>query len=171
MAAPSAGGPRRRNHHGLRRVRRHLRFQCRDRRHHRYGGHPGNDLARLSERVGPGSGRRRRYARHPDPAQHSNDPVWRHHRRIRRRPVHCRNHSRTDSDRILYPVCHRFLLPPGAGPAESDLGRTNSGVAPVVVGLAAPRSDHRRHLHRRLHADGSGGHRHGVQPVHHLLHL
>ena len=171
MAAPSAGGPRRRHHHGLRSVRSHLRFQRRDCRHHRHGGHPGDDLARLSERVGAGPGRRRRHARHPDPAQHSDDPVRRDHRRIRRRPIHRRNHSRSDSDWILHFVCHRFLRPPGAGATAGDLGGTVPNAEALLLGPVPARSDHRRHLHRRLHADGGGGDRHGVQSVHHVLYL
>ena len=124
VAAPASRARSRSHRVCLRGVRRGLRLEPGDCRHHRLDGGAGDDQARLRQVARARHCSCGRHARHPHPAERADDHLRRAHRNLDRRPVH-RRYPAGDHDGV--PVLgHRDLEGDPAAGARAAL----EGMAP-----------------------------------------
>ena len=102
VAVVAAGRADARQHRRLDAVRRHLWFQRGDRRHRGHGGHPADQALRLQRAAVPGQHRRRRNARHPDPAVDQPGDLRRADQFLGAQALPCRHHSRPSAGRAVH---------------------------------------------------------------------
>ena len=103
LPRPPARRPRHVHGDRLRRLRRDLRLLDRHRRDLHQGVLSLDAPVRLQRRAGGRLDRRRRHARHPDPAVGHHGDLRHHDRDQHRQAVHRRHHPRPDRDRAAVP--------------------------------------------------------------------
>ncbi|CAA9211195.1 MAG: TRAP-type C4-dicarboxylate transport system, large permease component, partial [uncultured Acetobacteraceae bacterium] len=162
-AAARARRSRHRHRRGLHGVRRDLRLLGGHRAHRRQVRHPADAALRhvAARRLRRGGGRRD--AGHPDPALRADGALRLRHRGLGRGAVPGRHRARLDDGGHVRRLGLRHRGPrPRAGrrAAARARGRGHPPLAlvPVAAGVRAG-----RHLLRRVHRDGGGGHRHALR--------
>ena len=160
---------RHRHHRRLRRVRGDLRLLGGDRRHLLARRLSGDAPLRLSAVLRHRRDRRRRHARHHDPALDRAGGLRPDHRAGHRQAVHCRHRAGHPGRRHVHAHHHHHRLAAAGLPAGRSaqlLARAARRPARRVGDAAAVRVRHRRHLWRHVHRHRSGRHGRGRRLPH-----